>query len=116
MTIARGIRHGGPYTYEAPSVAPPLVQWRAIFAGAAIVLGTLALLSALWAALAFGGGGTHGVGRLVATTKVNPFRTNFQWWIGGTAIFAMFLGAFLAAVFSGVRGIGAGITNALTLW
>jgi len=83
--------------------APPLVQWRAVFAGAVIGLGTLILLSVLWAAI--GLGGHHG-----------SISMNFRWWLAGSAIFAMFLGAYFAGFFSGVRGAAAGFANAATLW
>ncbi len=83
--------------------APPLVQWRAVFAGAVIGIGVLILLSALFAAIGFGAHSTTVSG-------------NFRWFEAGSAIFAMFLGAYLAAWFSGVRGFGSGIANAMTLW
>jgi len=83
--------------------APPLVQWRAVFAGAVIGLGALLLLSALWAALAFG-------------ANTATISANFRWYEAGSAIFAMFLGGYFAAVFAGVRGPSAGLANAVTLW
>jgi hypothetical protein len=83
--------------------AAPLIQWRAIFGGLVIGLAVLTLLSALWAALGFG-------------ARQTTFSSNFQWWVAGSAIFAMFLGAYCAALFSSVRGMGAGLANALTLW
>jgi hypothetical protein len=82
---------------------PPLVQWRAVFAGLVIGLGVLALLSALWAAIGFG---THQGG----------ITTNFRWWEAGSAIFSMFLGAYFAAVFAGIRGPASGLANSATLW
>ena len=83
--------------------APPLVQWRAVFAGAVIGIGVLILLSALFAAIGFGAHATSVSG-------------NFRWFEAGSAIFSMFLGAYFAAWFSGVRGFAAGLANAATLW
>jgi hypothetical protein len=83
--------------------APPLVQWRAVFSGAVIGLGVLILLSALFAAIGFGAHSTTVSG-------------NFRWYEAGSAIFSMFLGAYFAAWFAGIRGLGSGLANAATLW
>jgi hypothetical protein len=83
--------------------APPLVQWRAVFAGAVIGLGVLILLSSLFAAIGFG-------------THTSALTGNFRWFEAGSAIFAMFLGAYFAAWFAGIRGFGSGLANAATLW
>jgi hypothetical protein len=79
------------------------VQWRAVFSGAVIGLGVLVLLSAMFAVIGFGG-------------HPATMSGNFRWYEAGSAIFATFLGAYLAAWFAGIRGIGAGLANAATLW
>lgn len=81
----------------------PLVQWRAVLAGTVIGLAVLALLVSLWSALAYGSG-------------VALFRETFAWWIGGSAIFAIFLAGSLAGAASGVRGPSAGMMTGLTVW
>ena len=88
-----------PTTYESS----PLVQWRAVFAGTAIGLATLALFAALFTALS-------------VSSNVGFVTDYLAWFIAGSAIFAMFLGAFLAGWFSGVRGTLAGFFTGLTVW
>ena len=82
---------------------PTLINWRAIFGGAVIGIGMLVLLSGLWLALAFPSGQAF-------------VRDNLAWFLGGTAIFALFVAGYLAGVISGARGLGAGLVQALTLW
>ncbi len=90
---------------DAGTVGPgwrfTMVRWGAVFAGAVVGLAFMALFTALWLALASGGG-------WVADT--------FNWWIGGTAIAATFVGGLLAGWLSGARGFFSGLMNSLTVW
>jgi hypothetical protein len=82
---------------------PTLVRWGAVFAGGAIGLALLTLLSALWFALAFG-------------SEVDQVRDNLEWYVGISAIVSLFIGGYLAGYLAGVRGWGPGTVNGLTLW
>ena len=82
---------------------PQLVRWGAVFAGAVLALGLLALLSILWFALAFG-------------SEITGVRDNLQWYVGISSIVCLFVGGILAGWLSGVRGSGAGAINGLTMW
>src|SRR5262245_31173297 len=87
----------------AGSPSPQRIRWGAVFAG--VVLGTalLALISTLWFALAFNSG-------------IDTIRINLEWYVGGTAIVALFIGGLLAGWLSGVRGAGSGLFNGFTVW
>ena len=41
---------------------------------------------------------------------------NLEWFIGGSAIFCLFVGGWVAGRMSGVRGAGAGMAHGATLW
>jgi hypothetical protein len=60
-------------------------------------------LDALWLALSFG-------------SHDSFVYSNLSWWIGGTAIFCMFVAGLIAGVTSGARGAGAGSMGGLTTW
>ena len=81
----------------------PLLKWGAVFGGLILGLGLLVVLSALWFALAYGSG-------------MDTIRDNLDWFIGGSAIAALFLGALLTGYLSGVRGAGTGALHGMTLW
>jgi hypothetical protein len=83
--------------------SPPLVRWNAVFAGTVIALGAGTVLGMLWLALAYG-------------SHRHVFYQHLDWWIGGTAIFAMVLAGFLAGASSSTRGAGAGLVTGLTTW
>jgi hypothetical protein len=83
--------------------SPPLVRWSAVFAGTVIALGAGTVLGMLWLALAYG-------------SHRHVFYEHLDWWIGGTAIFAMVLAGFLAGASSATRGAGAGLVTGLTTW
>jgi len=85
------------------SSSPQRIRWGAVFAGVVFGLALLVLLTTLWLALAFNSG-------------VDSIRTNIEWYIGGTAVASLFLGALLAGWLSGVRGAGSGFFNGLTMW
>jgi hypothetical protein len=89
--------------YGNDEVTPTLINWRAVFGGAVIGISILALLSALWLAMAF-------------PSNVDFIRDNLRWFLAGTGIFALFVAGYLAGVISGARGLGAGLIQALTLW
>ena len=80
-----------------------LIRWGPVFAGAVIGLGLAVMASALWFALAFDRG-----------TAV--FRNHLDWWLAGTAIGAILVGAFIAGLASARRGPGSGLLEGLTLW
>jgi hypothetical protein len=90
---------------SSPRIAPNLVRWGAVFAGTVISLGFFALLSSLWLAIAYSdvdaGGWVSG---------------NLAWFLGATAVAALFLAGLLSGYLSGVRGAGSGLLNGLTAW
>jgi hypothetical protein len=83
--------------------APTIIPWGAVFAGGVIGVGFMTLLSSLWLALAY-------------QSDVTYFAQTLSWWIGGTAIAALFLAGLLAGWLAGVRGPGAGWLDGLTVW
>jgi len=87
----------------AGSPSPQRVRWGAVFAGVVLGLALLALLTTLWFALAYNSG-------------VDVVRDNLEWFIGGTAVAALFIGGLLAGWLSGVRGPGSGFFNGITMW
>ena len=94
------------YTPARPTagvVAPTLVQWRAVFAGAVVGLALMILLTLLWVALA-------------RATGVDYINNNLNWFVGGSAIFSVLIGGWLAGWLSGVRGASTGLMNGVTLW
>lgn len=94
-------------TYEENTVlAAPTkshVGWGAIFSGALIGFGFTALLSALWAALAY----SSGVG------FVGDY---INWFIGVTAVVGMFVAGLVAGGLGGEQNSGAGLVNGVTTW
>jgi hypothetical protein len=91
------------YEAYAEGWSPPLVRWNAVFAGTVIALAAGAVAGMLWLALAYG-------------SHRHLFYQHLDWWIGGTAIFAMFLAGFLAGASSGTRGPAAGLLTGATTW
>jgi hypothetical protein len=85
------------------SASPQRIRWGAVFAGTVLGLALLALVTTLWLALGFNSG-------------VDDIRANIEWYIGGTAVACLFLGALLAGWLSGVRGAGSGFVNGITMW
>ncbi len=86
-----------------PAAGPQLVRWGSVFAGTIIAIGVFVLLSSLWLALSF-------------ANHDSVVYNNLSWWIGGTAVFCMFLAGLVAGLTSGARGAGAGSLTALTTW
>jgi hypothetical protein len=76
-----------------------------VFAGTLMSLGFFALLSSLWLAIAYSD--SDGSGWISG---------NLPWFLGGTAVAALFLAGLLAGYLSGVRGAGSGLLNGLTAW
>ena len=91
------------YEAYAERWSPPLVRWNAVFAGTVIALAAGTVVGMLWLSLAYG-------------SHRHLFYQHLDWWIGGTAIFAMFLAGLLAGASSGTRGITAGLLTGLTTW
>jgi hypothetical protein len=58
----------------------PVIRWGAVWAGSLIAVGLFVVTSLLWLALAYNG---HGMGY---------WQRNLDWWEGGTAIAAWFIG------------------------
>lgn len=87
----------------AGSPSPQRVRWGAVFAGVVLGLALLVLMTTLWFALAYNSG-------------VDTIRDNLEWFIGGTAVAALFIGGLLAGWLSGVRGAGSGFFNGVTMW
>lgn len=94
---------GVPTMTGAPSGAPALIRWGAVFGGVVIGLSLLILMVALWTALAFGNG-NQGI------------QENLAWYIGISGVAAMFIGGLTAGWLSGVPGAGPGFFNGLTVW
>jgi hypothetical protein len=89
--------------WVTPASGPQLVRWGSVFAGTIIAIGAFILLSALWLALSF-------------ANHDSVVYNNLSWWIGGTAIFCMFVAGLIAGLSSGARGVAAGGVGALTTW
>lgn len=79
------------------------MRWGSVFSGTIIGVAVFALLNALWLALSFG-------------SHISFVYSNLSWWVGGTAIFCLFLAGMIAGVNSGARGAGAGTMGGLTTW
>lgn len=90
-------------TEPRSGATPALVRWGAVAGGVVIGLSLLVVLSTLWLALAV----TAGAGAVEA---------NLSWFLAGSAIVAMFIGALLAGWLSGVPGFAPGFFNGLTVW
>lgn len=89
--------------WAAPPTGPQLVRWGSVFSGTIVAIALFALLTGLWLALSFG-------------SHVSFVYSNLSWFVGGTAIFCMFLAGLIAGVTSGARGAGAGTMAGLTTW
>jgi hypothetical protein len=83
--------------------SPPLIQWRAVFGGVIVGLALFVLLATAWLAASAG-------------SSTSTIRTNLAWWLGGSAIFSMFIAGFVAAMLGGMRTLGSGIMHSLTVW
>jgi len=105
MTVAaRDTTYRSTMTREdADSAGRTLIRWSAVFAGTLLGLATLALLSSLWFALA-------------RASNVEVVQTNIEWFVGGSAVFCLFLAGLLAGYLSGVRGGGTGFLHGATIW
>ena len=79
------------------------VRWGAVVAGAAIAVGLMILVSALWLALAF-------------ESNVTFVADELEWFTAGTAVVALFVGGYVAGRWSGVPGAGPGLVQGLTMW
>jgi hypothetical protein len=97
------MRYASSMTSEDDSTGRTLIRWSAVFAGTLLGLATLALLSSLWLALA-------------RASSVEVVEENLEWFLGGSAVFCLFLAGLLAGYLSGVRGAGTGFLHGATLW
>lgn len=88
---------------DEPRIAATAVRWSAVFSGAVVGLAVAVLGAMLFLALAI-------------DTRTPVIRDNLTWWLAGTAIAATFIGAFLAGLVAGPRGIGPGLAQGVTLW
>jgi hypothetical protein len=94
----------GPWPVAAVgSPSPQRIRWGAVFGGAVIGIALLALLTALWFALAYGSG-------------MEQIRANLEWYVGISAIACLFVAGLLAGWLSGVNGVGSGFFNGVTIW
>ena len=103
MTVARSDTRYATTTREGDNAGRTLIRWSAVFAGTLLGLATLALLSSLWLALA-------------RASNVDVVANNIEWFIGGSAVFCLFLAGLLAGYLSGVRGAGTGFWHGATIW
>jgi hypothetical protein len=87
----------------AGSPSPQRIRWGAVFAGVVLGMALLALVSTLWFALAF-------------NSNIDTIRVNLEWYVGISAVVALFIGGLLAGWLSGVRGAGSGFFNGITMW
>jgi hypothetical protein len=85
------------------STSPQRIRWGAVFGGAVLGIALLALLSTLWFALAYGSGN-------------DQIRTNMEWYVGISGVACLFIAGLLAGWLSGVRGVGSGFFNGVTIW
>lgn len=91
-------------TYGAgPTGGRTLIHWGSVFAGAVWALAITVLLSALWLALAYG-------------SEVHGIRANIEWFLAGSAMFALLVGGFVAGWLPGTRGWTPGLINGMTVW
>ncbi len=90
-------------TYGAAPRGRTLIHWGSVFAGAVWALAITVLLSALWLALGYG-------------SEVAAVRDNIEWYLAGSAMFALLVGGFLAGWAPGVRGWAPGLLNGMTVW
>ena len=87
----------------AGSPSPQRIRWGAVFAGVVLGMALLALVTTLWFALAF-------------NSNIDTIRVNLEWYVGISAVVALFIGGVLAGWLSGVRGAGSGFFNGITMW
>jgi hypothetical protein len=85
------------------SPSPQRIRWGAVFAGAVLGIALLTLLTTLWFALAY-------------ASEMDQIRTNLEWYVGISAVACLFIAGLLAGWLSGVRGIGSGFFNGVTIW
>lgn len=81
-----------------------LIDWGGVWAGLIWTIGIMVLLSSLWIALGYTGNG------------VEAIANDIEWWLAGTAIFALFVGGIIAGWAPRARGGSAGVVNGMTVW
>jgi hypothetical protein len=81
-----------------------LIDWGGVWAGLIWTIGIMVLLSSLWIALGYTGNG------------VGAIANDIEWWLAGTAIFALFVGGIIAGWAPRARGGSAGVVNGMTVW
>lgn len=80
-----------------------LIRWGPTIAGVLIGTAIFTTVNAAWLALAF-------------SSADNAWRDGIPWLVSGTAAASLFLSGLFAGLFSGIRGVGAGIVNGATAW
>jgi hypothetical protein len=76
------------------------IHWSAAWSGAVTAAALFSVFTVLWVALAYGGSGS------------DYFRANLNWYIGGTALVAWYLGGVMAGRIGGV----AAMSTATVMW
>jgi hypothetical protein len=97
------VGEAGAWPAALGSPSPQRIRWGAVFGGTVLGIALLALLSALWFALAYASG-------------VDQIRANLAWYVGISAIVCLFVAGLLAGWLSGVNGVGSGFFNGVTIW
>jgi hypothetical protein len=87
----------------AGSASPQRIRWGAVFGGAILGIALLAGMASLWFALAYASG-------------VEEIRVDLEWYLGASAVGAVFVAGLLAGWLSGVRGAGSGFFHGVTIW
>jgi hypothetical protein len=97
VASTRSTRYG-----TEPARGRTLIHWGSVFAGAVWALAITVLLSALWLALAYG-------------SEVHSIRANIEWFLAGSAMFALLVGGFVAipSVIGGAAAFGGNILGSV---
>ena len=80
-----------------------LIRWGAVIAGAVWGLALMAVLTALWLALAF-------------PSDAEFIRDNLEWFIAGSGAFSLFVAGLVAGLTTEERGVGTGWVHGMTAW
>jgi hypothetical protein len=117
--VQHGARHVGIYDRDVDVQKPKdRVRWGPIIAGIFTTLATFLLLSLLGVAIGLTAatGYPNGGAPAAATNAANNYGTGAAIWAAISALIAFFLGGYVAARTSAVRGRGTGWTNGALVW